>query len=394
MKFAYSALVGAVILSSAAVQAAPSLSYESSNMAGPARNVASGSNKGMSWSAWNNLIAMTSTGTIASGGNPAFLAPRAQYNGVVSLIMTYSGGSFICSGTLLPDRVSIVTAAHCVSDGAGTAGPILTRAFFSNSPDLDAINHIDPASSVRVANRILVNPGYSGEVIDENDLAIIRLVNAAPDWAKSYDIDFAGGLDGQQFNVAGYGGRSTIGGSFGVNAGTGRIRQGDNTFDYAWGNSEFAGFFTDLDANGRGFFGFADYSRSIVSDFDSGLAANDMSCNIAAAVGATPGFACNTGVGAREVGVAGGDSGGPQFINGKIVSVTSYGLSFGTGFGDCRAGLNSSCGEYSGYVPLSIHEDFVNFAVGVPEPASWAMLIAGFGMVGAAMRRRKAVLAA
>jgi hypothetical protein len=30
----------------------------------------------------------------------------------------------------------------------------------------------------------------------------------------------------------------------------------------------------------------------------------------------------------------------------------------------------------------------------VPEPASWAMLIAGFGLTGAAMRRRKAVVAA
>jgi hypothetical protein len=30
----------------------------------------------------------------------------------------------------------------------------------------------------------------------------------------------------------------------------------------------------------------------------------------------------------------------------------------------------------------------------VPEPASWAMLIAGFGLVGAAMRRRKAVATA
>jgi hypothetical protein len=30
----------------------------------------------------------------------------------------------------------------------------------------------------------------------------------------------------------------------------------------------------------------------------------------------------------------------------------------------------------------------------VPEPASWAMLIAGFGLVGAAQRRRKAVAAA
>ncbi|GGE08224.1 lipoprotein [Polymorphobacter glacialis] len=32
-------------------------------------------------------------------------------------------------------------------------------------------------------------------------------------------------------------------------------------------------------------------------------------------------------------------------------------------------------------------------AAGVPEPASWAMLIAGFGLVGASMRRRTAALA-
>jgi hypothetical protein len=30
----------------------------------------------------------------------------------------------------------------------------------------------------------------------------------------------------------------------------------------------------------------------------------------------------------------------------------------------------------------------------VPEPASWAMLIAGFGLVGATQRRRKVVVAA
>ena len=30
---------------------------------------------------------------------------------------------------------------------------------------------------------------------------------------------------------------------------------------------------------------------------------------------------------------------------------------------------------------------------GVPEPATWAMLIAGFGLVGATMRRRRAAIA-
>ena len=42
------------------------------------------------------------------------------------------------------------------------------------------------------------------------------------------------------------------------------------------------------------------------------------------------------------------------------------------------------------------HETWVVRGTGgaVPEPASWAMLIAGFGLVGAAQRRRKAALAA
>ena len=36
----------------------------------------------------------------------------------------------------------------------------------------------------------------------------------------------------------------------------------------------------------------------------------------------------------------------------------------------------------------------VTFSAAVPEPASWALLIAGFGMTGAALRRRTALLAA
>ena len=35
----------------------------------------------------------------------------------------------------------------------------------------------------------------------------------------------------------------------------------------------------------------------------------------------------------------------------------------------------------------------VSQAGGVPEPATWALLIAGFGMVGATMRRRRAIAA-
>ena len=37
---------------------------------------------------------------------------------------------------------------------------------------------------------------------------------------------------------------------------------------------------------------------------------------------------------------------------------------------------------------------FLSTTGGVPEPASWAMLIAGFGLTGAAMRRRRALVSA
>lgn len=44
--------------------------------------------------------------------------------------------------------------------------------------------------------------------------------------------------------------------------------------------------------------------------------------------------------------------------------------------------------------PGSLGFDDLVFGAAVPEPASWAMLIAGFGLVGAMMRRRQALVAA
>ncbi len=353
---------------------------------------AAGVRDGLAWEAQTRIIGMTPTSSVAlpgtgGGGDPIFF-PSGTKAGTVALIMDYGGGSrFICSGSLVSSR-SIVTAGHCVSDGAGTSNPLTTTAYFYTG-DPNERTPFSPSAIAIDVTRYYVNPGYSGEVIDQNDIAVLRLGADAPDFATIYDLYIAGDLTGTGFNVAGYGGRSTIGGTLGVDSRTGFLREGDNIYDYAWGNGEFGGFFTNRDANGEGFFGFGDYELSFVSDFDSGLGANDMACLIAGAVGASAGFGCNLGVGAREVGIAGGDSGGPGFVNGKLASVNSYGLSFGTDFGDCRAGLNSSCGEYSGYVPIYIHEAFISGAV--PEPASWAMMIAGFGLVGGAVRRRRGV---
>jgi hypothetical protein len=360
----------------------------------------SGELKGLSWTAASTIIGVTPTGTppvapstrIGPGGDPRYLPDPTKHSGTVALIMDYgAGGLFICSGSLMNDRRSIVTAGHCVSDG-GDDRPLSTTAYFYDyATQPDERVPFDPEAVAVTVSDYFVNEEYTGEVIDQNDIAVLTLSDYAPEFAQGYDLYTQGDLTGKDFNVAGYGGRSTIGGADGVapnppNPSTGFLRQGDNTYDYRWGADEFGGFFTDEFA-GENFFGTAEIDYSYVSDFDNGLAANNTACRIAAAVGA-PGFGCGLGLGADEAGVAGGDSGGPGFIDGKLASVNSYGLTFGVGFGDFKPGLNSSFGEFSGYVPIFIHEKFIRTAM-VPEPSTWALMISGFGLAGASLRRRR-----
>ncbi|WP_395339450.1 trypsin-like serine protease [Ningiella sp. W23] len=356
--------------------------------------IASGSSGGFSWEARSTLVGAADGGTgqifptdpLTADfiGNPQYHPSYPEYSGVVGMLMETAEGNFICSGTLMEDRRSILTAAHCVSGGAGTPNPISTTVFFQPegglNPDERIYNVPAPEGTVEIeVAEYIVNPDYTGEVIDQNDIAILRLEEEAPLWATSYGIYTEDDIAGQEFNVAGYGRLGTGEGSVGL---TGRLRQGDNMYDYAWG--EFGDFFTD------GFFGTADVEFSYVSDFDNGLAANDTSGLIANALG-VPALFNDVGLGDREVGVAGGDSGGPNFIRGLISGVNSYGLSFGADFGDAVAGLNNSFGEFSGYVPTYIHADFIaNNLVRVSAPGILALMTLGMFGVAARARRKAA----
>ncbi len=354
---------------------------------------ASGSFNGMQWEAHSLLIGTQTTGTLLStSGNAAYHPSYPAYSGVVGLLMNYDAGSFICTGTLLPDRQSILTAAHCVSEGYGSASPNSTTVFFQPAAGLPVGQSIyNHASATAIAvTDYYVNPGYTGQVIDHNDIAVVRLASAAPDWAMSHDIVTTPDLTGAGFNVAGYGQTGAgASGTSGINALltlTGRLRQGDNRYDFRWGDADWGGMWQGAFDNPD--LPSAQIEFSYVSDFDSGNAANDASCLLAASEGLGGAKYCNTGLGLREVGLGGGDSGGPAFMGGRVSSVNSYGLTFGVDFGDAVAGVNSTFGEFSGYVPTYIHADFIYSAM-IPEPQAYALMLLGLAGVGAVVRRRR-----
>ena len=359
---------------------------------------ATGGSGDLSWTARSLIVGMTPT---AAGDPPRFPGPGddttfhanpATYSGVVPIIMQFAGGAFICSASLI-NRTTLVTAAHCVSDGAGTANPNVTTAFFEENLGPTQRPPTDGTATAITVSEYFVHPLYSGQVIDQHDIAILRLSEDAPDWAQAYDMALdIDSLRGVDFNVAGYGNRSLDGGdgpTGGATGGTtGFLRQGDNMFDYRFGDEIFGdNWYPIIGPESRTEF-------SYISDFDSGRAENDMSCLVAQAgniAGPAGAVFCDTGRGVTEVGVAGGDSGGPQFdADWRILSVTSYGLSFGVNFGDCRAGLQSSCGEMNGFAPLYASADWIRSVLEVPvpvsEPATLAMMLAGLGF---AVRRRR-----
>lgn len=279
----------------------------------------------------------------------------AGYDGVVSLQINTPGGTYICSGSLLWTGLDVLTAGHCPSAGGGATS--ITANFFPGP--------FGNTSQVQITSSSWsIKPGYvpGGSAVQANDLAVIHLPTAAPDNVNRYSL-YTGDPFGAVFDVVGFGARGSNGLGATISPAFTARRHGYNVFDFG------------LDQ----FFG-AQYAGILMADFDNGTQTNDASCFWFGI--------CQRGV-AGEANTAGGDSGGPAFINGQIAGVTSFGIRFNApGYPgsppDIDATLNSSFGEMSGWVqPDAV---WIN-SVAAPEPSTLVLFASGFLLVGIMVRR-------
>ena len=348
--------------------------------------------------------------------NPRYWAKGDEYSGVARLVMTYetrdintgaitATPAFLCTGALINGGHSVLTAAHCVYNDPPSGGTVsrlrdvqvmFGQNFGGNTtgePGAGAPNSNQAFGHTQTvgASLVQIHPEYTGSVIDERDIAVINLNTRAPAQYRFYDLYGPSAL-GETYNVVGWGGRGdgatgtvNIGGSTGSGQ---RLRQGLNTFNTTYSDARWnPAFLTALGLTAANVY---------LADFDNGQTLNNALCRLTnatfgggqpvwlGAVGASD--MCGLGLGLDEVLTAGGDSGGPSFVNGQIAGISSFGQTFGVG--DVRAGLNSSFGELNGMTRVDINAQWVASAV-VPEPTTVLLFGSGLLALGALARRRR-----
>jgi len=259
-------------------------------------------------------------------------------------------GTGRCTGSLLPDRIHVLTAGHCVTNGDGVRDIVSPSTATFQGDDGDQTIAINVAWTQ-------IHPDWDGQLLCGDDIAIVELVAEPTDDIPSYpidtiledDIDIVG-------NKFGYGRTGTGDTGDTINF-DGFKRTGQNLYEdtqllvntWSQDNTSFGCPDDQLSLGGV-----------IMYDFDNGLAANDaygVHFNIA-----------NLGLGNNEVNSAPGDSGGPTFNPAReVMGVTSFGAqiieSDGTTSDILPGNIDSSFGEFGGDTRVSFYQEFIDAVI-------------------------------
>jgi hypothetical protein len=208
------------------------------------------------------------------------------------------------------------------------------------------------AGNVTISGTATVNPGWTGNISEGNDLSILTLNTRAP--VDGYQIYRDTTLTAPiAIKLAGYGLTGTGAGAVPGTGGT--LRAGTNTYDVIFSGTKVGGI----------------PGGPYLFDFDDGTAARDSISD------PTLFGVANLGTGATEAMLANGDSGGPSFIGTQLAGIHSFILSPGPPH-DVSQATNSSFGEIGGDTRLANYAGWIDSVVApVPEPHTWALVSAG-----------------
>ncbi len=256
-----------------------------------------------------------------------------------------------CSGALLSDGISVLTAAHCLTDSTGAEKASSAAITFNGAGG--------PVTSQ--SSSFFVNPLYNGSSMSPYDVAIVKLSAPAPASVTRYSLYVGNTLD-QVITLAGYGlGGTGTTGYNGADFPLGTLRIGQNDYTANLGPSE------------------------LLYDFNNGQRSTDAFGSVLG-----PAFA-NTGLGTAAAMMAPGDSGGPSFINGQIAGVHSYVYCF-SGFAGCGSSpsnANSSFGNFAADASVQYNAAFLQSEVATTAPEPSTALLLGLALVGIALLGQK-----